>query len=414
MRIAVHDYAGHPGQLQLSRALARRGHVVRHFYFGGDPGPKGATTRTHDDPDTFSIEAISIRRPYSKGSLPRRLIQDAEYGRMADRAISAFTPELVVSSNTPLFAQGAIQAGAEKLGAPFILWLQDIFSVAVDRMLRTRLFGALCVAAPAFKRMEAAQLSRSDEIILISDDFKAEIAALGVRRAAFHTIPNWGALADIPLRPKANDWALANGLADKFVFLYAGTLGLKHDPELLLGLADHFAHVPEVRVVVAASGVSAEWLRERCRGEPRPNLTMLDLQPMSIFPDMLGAADVVLGLLEKDAGEFSVPSKVLSYLCAGRPILLSAPTRNLAARTVARAAAGVVTEAGERAAFLDAATDLYADHDLRTRSAAAGRRYAEIHFDIDTVSRRFEGVFLQALERREMSTAARRAPREGR
>lgn len=66
MRIAIHDYAGHPFQLQLSRELARRGHVIRHFYFGGDAGPKGATTRSDTDPDTFSIEPIQIRKPDRK------------------------------------------------------------------------------------------------------------------------------------------------------------------------------------------------------------------------------------------------------------------------------------------------------------------------------------------------------------
>ena len=32
MRILVHDYAGHPFQVQLSRALAQRGHDVLHAY----------------------------------------------------------------------------------------------------------------------------------------------------------------------------------------------------------------------------------------------------------------------------------------------------------------------------------------------------------------------------------------------
>jgi len=30
MRLLIHDYAGHPFQVQLSRELARRGHSVTH------------------------------------------------------------------------------------------------------------------------------------------------------------------------------------------------------------------------------------------------------------------------------------------------------------------------------------------------------------------------------------------------
>ena len=32
MKIIVHDYAGHPFQVQLSRRLASRGHEVLHLY----------------------------------------------------------------------------------------------------------------------------------------------------------------------------------------------------------------------------------------------------------------------------------------------------------------------------------------------------------------------------------------------
>jgi colanic acid biosynthesis glycosyl transferase WcaI len=42
MRILVNDYAGHPFELQLSRALARRGHTVPHTYFAAFQTPKGS------------------------------------------------------------------------------------------------------------------------------------------------------------------------------------------------------------------------------------------------------------------------------------------------------------------------------------------------------------------------------------
>ena len=58
---------------------------------------------------------------------------------------------------------------------------------------------------------------------------------------------------------------------------------------------------------------------------------------------MLASATVLIGILEEDAGVFSVPSKVLSYLCAGRPIVLCAPAENLASRTLLEAEAGPST-----------------------------------------------------------------------
>ena len=209
-----------------------------------------------------------------------------------------------------------------------------------------------------YKHLEAGMLRRSDGVVLISDDFKSALNRLGVHSEAVDVVPNWGALEALPLRPKNNAWAKAHGLSDKFVFLYSGTLALKHDPNILWALAERFEHDPKVVLVVAASGVNFEALKARCASEPKPNLVLLPLQPMEVFPDVLGSADAFIALLEKDAGPFSVPSKVLNYLCAGRPVLLSAPLDNLAVRVVEEAAAGICVPTEDRDFFVEAAVRL--------------------------------------------------------
>jgi hypothetical protein len=69
MRILVHDYAGHPFQVQLSRALARSGHSVLHLHFASFQTPKGAVERRSDDPDNFAIEGLTLGRPFAKYNL---------------------------------------------------------------------------------------------------------------------------------------------------------------------------------------------------------------------------------------------------------------------------------------------------------------------------------------------------------
>jgi len=121
---------------------------------------------------------------------------------------------------------------------------------------------------------------------------------------------------------------------------------------------------------------------------------------MEVLPEVLGSADVVIALLEEDAGRFSVPSKVLSYLCAHRPIILSAPRENLAARILADAGAGVVVEAGDATGLVAAARRLHDDDELRTAMGISGRTYAETNFDVTAVAARFQDVFQRAIERR--------------
>lgn len=401
MRIAIHDYAGHPFVFELSRQLARDGHVVRHFFFQGDAGPKGDAQQRADDPDNFSVEPVAISAAYRKDQLLRRRAQDIEYGRKAGAAVAAFRPDIVLSGNTPLEAQGPLMAAARRAGAAFVFWMQDFYSLAVRKLLSDKLFGVGALATTWYERLERLQLMRSDAVVLISDDFLSGLAELDVDSAGVEIIPNWGALDALPLRPRDNAWSQAQGLSEAFVFLYSGTLGLKHDPMLLCDLADAFADDPSVRVVVAATGLGASLLAEELAVRPRPNLVLKGLEPIEALPDVLGSADVVMALLENDAGRFSVPSKVLSYLCAGRPVLLSAPVDNLAARVLEEAGGGLVAPAGDRAAFLAAARELRSAAELRTKAGAAGRTYAERTFDVPRISGRFVEVFERALAGRD-------------
>jgi glycosyltransferase involved in cell wall biosynthesis len=396
VRIAVHDYAGHPFQFELSRALARRGHEVRHFFFAEDVGPKGSSSVRPDDPKMFSIEPISIGTTYSKSSLLQRRSGDLRYGRIAGRRIAAFNPDVVISGNTPSEAQTGIALATRRRGAAFVFWMQDFYSLAVERILGDRWAGLGRLISTYYKYVERRVLRQSAQVVLISEDFMRPLKQFGVAPTKVTVIPNWGALNSIPLRPKTNDWARRHGLEDKFVFLYSGTLALKHNPDRLWALAEAFRNDPDVAVVIAAAGVSVDALKARNAHEPQANLHFLPLQPVEDFPDLLGAADVVIALLENDAGEFSVPSKVLSYLCAGRPILLSAPKGNMAAAIVERADAGLVVPATDEPEFLAAAKRLHGESGLRARLGASGRRYAEATFEIEAVADQFEAAFRRA------------------
>lgn len=398
-RIAVHDYCGHPFQFALSRELARRGHEVRHFFFVEDAGPKGATERLPDDPSGFSVEPISIGRPYSKTNLLRRRRDDVLYGRLAAQRIEAFAPSVTISGNTPLEAQASIMKSARRVDSAFVFWMQDFYSLAAAKILRRKIPVAGHVVGAYYKHLEAQMLRQSDGIVLISEDFRDALRSLGVGGDKTAIIPNWGALDELPLRPKNNAWARHHGFADKFVFLYSGTLALKHNPELLWALARHFERDPEVVVVVVGTGVSFEALKARHESDPRPNLALLPLQPMQVLADVLASADVVVALLENDAGPFSVPSKVLNYLCAGRPVLLSAPSDNLSVRVLDRAAAGECVPAGDEGAFIEAATRLRNEPHRRADLGHAARSYAESSFDILSVADRFEDVVAAAVSR---------------
>lgn len=399
MRILVHDFCGHGFQLQLSRWLAGEGHRVLHLYCTAIESPRGEAALRPDDPPGLTIAGLDIGAPIAKYSPLRRAWQEQRYGALAGRRLADFQPDVVLSGNCSPLVQHRLQASARRVGAGFVTWLQDVYAHAVARGLRRRAPVAAGLAAGPVRAVERAVLRRSDAVVAITETFRADLDAAGVPRARQTVIPNWAPLTTPPAPPAAAAWRGAHGLRGVFVYLYTGTLGLKHDPRHLLALARELACVPEAAVVVASQGPGRAYLERAKVREGLPNLLLLDFLPESELATARAAADVLLGLLEADAGRYSVPSKVLGCLAAGRPVLAAMPANNLAARGLRSSGAGIVVPPGQTADFVAAAERLRHDPALRAACGAAGRAHAERHFAIDAVGARFLRVLTAAARR---------------
>ena len=336
---------------------------------------------------------IVISGNYDKASFVSRRFKDVEYGRNVAARIRAIQPNIVISGNTPTEAQTSLLKAAHKVGAAFVYWVQDFYSIAASRLL-TKRFGVLgSLVGAYYRKLDRSHFRRSDAIVLITEDFLPTAAAWVDDPDKIFVIENWGAADEIKPGPKSNKWAESNRLEHGFTFLYSGTLALKHNPDFLIALARQWKHRSDVKIVVAARGIGVDHLRAAIEAEALSNLILLPLQPFNVLPDVLAAADVLVAIIERDAGIFSVPSKVQSYLCAKRPILLAAPEQNLASKILLREAAGLVVAPGDIGSFLEAAAKLYEDSVLRTRMAERGHAYASRAYDIETVTNRFIDVF---------------------
>jgi glycosyltransferase involved in cell wall biosynthesis len=167
---------------------------------------------------------------------------------------------------------------------------------------------------------------------------------------------------------------------------------MKHNPALLLELARMLDRRGQGEMIVISEGKGVEWLKQQARIDNLKSLRCLPYQPFQQMADVLGSADVLVVILEKDAGTFSVPSKALSYMCAGRAILAAIPGENLAARLISQNQAGLVVEPNDVASFCKAAERMLESTEQRRNFGAAARLYAETNFDLDRITDRFEEI----------------------
>jgi colanic acid biosynthesis glycosyl transferase WcaI len=397
LRIVVHDFAGHPFQVELSRALAADGHRVLHLHCASDATGKGRVTRDAADPPTFDVEGISLGRAFRKHHPSGRFTDEIAYARMLGRRIARHRPDVVISANTPLLAQARTQRLCRRNGIAFAFWQQDILSIGMGNVVARTHERAGAIFGRLLERVERRALRASDVVIPVSEDFLPYLDRWEVPRDRVVVIRNWSPLAEVTPRCRDNAWATAHGCVGRRVALYCGTLGRKHDPALLWALAERGAQTGLWDVVVVAEGHGADWLRRRQAEAPNPNLHIHGYQPWADLPDVLGSADVLVALLEPDAGVFSVPSKVLTYHCAGRAMVAAVPAGNLSARLVLEAGSGHVVAPGDSAAFVAACERLLLDAGEAERLGENARRYAEQSFQIAAVADRFAIAIARAL-----------------
>jgi glycosyltransferase involved in cell wall biosynthesis len=395
-RLVVHDFGGYPFIVQLSRELARRGHEVIHLYADGFRTPKGPMSPQQGDAPSLTTQPVTLAEPMARGGV-RRVAQERRYRDLLASRIAAARADVVLSANAPIDVQAGALHAAHRSGAAFVAWVQDLHSVAIRRILgrRVAVLGALIGAR--FTSLERRMLRNSDAVVAISQAFKPVFEDWGVEQARVEVIENWAPLEDRP--PKENPWSLEQGLADRQVVLYAGTLALKHDPRMLLVLADE---LPEATVVAIAEGASTSGLR--AAGAKQPNLRVLPFQPYERLPEVLATADVLVAILEPDASAFSAPSKILTYLAAGRPIVAAMDRSNPVAALIESIGAGAVVDPRDMGSFVDTIRGLLHDPIRREAMASAGPRHAEDAFEIGRIADRFEAVLHGAIDRKSHSS----------
>src|SRR5690606_19460839 len=101
---------------------------------------------------------------------------------------------------------------AADIGAVFIPWIQDVYSLAVASHLKEKIPGVGGLLGKLYMNWEKSILRSSARVAVISDDFKPLLAEWGVPANRIRTIENWAPVEEIPVLSKSNPWAAKHGL----------------------------------------------------------------------------------------------------------------------------------------------------------------------------------------------------------
>ena len=180
---------------------------------------------------------------------------------------------------------------------------------------------------------------------------------------------------------------------EDFVVLYSGNLGVKQGLETLVEAADLLRGDPRIVFFIVGEGMRKADLEADVARRRLNNVRFLPPQPMDAFSQVLSAADVLVLIQKGDIVDIVMPSKLLTYMAAGRPVVAAVNPKSEAGRYVRKADCGLVVPPEDPEALAKAIRSLSADPQSVTRLGVNARAFAEQHFSKTVVLRKYEELF---------------------
>lgn len=269
---------------------------------------------------------------------------------------------------------------------PFIYNVQEIYpDVAVSLgVLKNQL------VRWALAGLERFVYRQARHITVISTPFRHHLLAKGVPATKLSVIPNFVDTDFIQVGTKANNFALAHGLADQFVVLYAGNIGLTQGFETILAAARQLQGLHDLRFVVVGDGTRRQWLHDQIVHAGLPNLLLLPYQPRSSVPQLYATSDLCLVPLKKDLATTTFPSKIYTIMAAGRPVVALADPNSELAWVVAHTGCGWVVPPDDATALAAAIATAYHERETLARRGHAGRAFVVAHHARPAVTAQYD------------------------
>lgn len=275
---------------------------------------------------------------------------------------------------------------------PVVVWVQDLWpeSLAATGYVRDPYVLA------GVRRIVGFIYRHSDLLLVQSRAYLSPVSALAPGKPVVY-YPN--SVEPSFCEPEAVAESRVPGLDADFPIVFAGNIGTVQAIDVIIEAASLLKGYPDIHFVLLGEGVRRAWLCREVQVRNLSNTSVPGRYPIDAMPCIFRKASALLVALTGDpVFAATVPSKLQTYLAAGRPILASLDGEG--ARMVVEADAGLAAPAGDARALADIILALYRMAPKeRDRLGTNGRRYFQQHFDrsllVDQLLVHFQSVTSQ-------------------
>lgn len=338
-----------------------------------------------DDTERPPVTIVSVPGfPYTRRAVGRLLSWCTFLLLAILRSFTIPKCDLVVAMTSP---PGIGWAGVfQKLfrASKFWIWEMDVYpdiALALGES-QDSFFGNL------MSRIFLTMRRNADGILVLGPCMKERLEAHNLPPEALHIAQNWAdgtAITPLPLPEPA-----------PLTVLYSGNLGMAHDSDTIAGVVQRMRDCEHVQFVFSGGGVRRASIENLCATEHIANVRFSGYASASGFLENLGACHLGLVTLRPECVGTVVPSKVYSFLAAGRPFLYIGP-QNATPAHIAAMGCGWSFENGDVDGIVALLEDLRRNPATVEHAAAEARRLFEIHFDREIGTEQVFAVMNEAM-----------------
>lgn len=384
----------------LAKHLVECGHHVSVMVPGWDPLTGERLMRGGRLSNSSQVDGVELIHVWSSRNDRSRLFRRLLY--FLTQSVSALlvglrrrNPDLILAANYPPTLAMAALAVARLRRRPLVLEVRDFPAEAAvaSGYLAPGLLSRIALW------MERSLFRPAQHIITVAPAMKRRLVELGVPAEKVSVVPNGyeeaifeAADFDRNVRREL-DWG------DRFVVLYAGTMGHIPDLPTLLQTALLTADDASILYVLIGAGQREEEYHEFCQRHGLDNCLFLGRRPRSEMPLYCHAADVCVNLFPDHPFWGTIlGNKTFDYLGSGTAFIYCGTEPSDTADLLRDSGGGLAIGAADPEALRDAILYLQDHPAERAAMGERGKHYVTRHYSRREIARHFEKVLRRCSE----------------
>jgi putative colanic acid biosynthesis glycosyltransferase WcaI len=307
------------------------------------------------------------------------------------------TPDLILAVSPPLGLALTASALARLWRVPFVFDVEDLQpDAAVELGMMKN--GAL---VRALYRIERMAYERAALVSTITEGMRQRIVGKGIDPAKVVLFPPRADSSLYTLRQRCDGAAFREryGLQGKLIVSHSGNMGVKQGLEVILEAAERSRQRSDIHYIFVGDGAMRHELQLHARARSLHNVLFLPLLDAAEFHQMLAATDIALITQQRVVSNIVFPSKTVTLLCAGCPVIASVNAESEVARAVVRSQAGEVVAPEDAGALYEAIDRLSRSPETLARMSTQARQFAEENWDERRTLPQIEEQLMRCVER---------------